>query len=306
MQRTIKNKPDLILMSDKHLREPDAQPICRLDNAWETQWIKLDFITSLQDKYGCPVVNAGDLFDKWKPSPYLLSKVMEHLPNQFLSIYGQHDLPEHNFKLRYKSGIRTLETAFKLQTLGKYTNLTHLKFCVYGCNWKESPVSDVNPNIINVLVWHTFTYQGKEPWPGCTDPKAKTLLRKYPQFDLILTGDNHTPFVEEFEGRLLVNPGSIMRMDADQINHRPRVYLWYAETNTVEPVYIPINPAIDVISREHLEHKKQRDKRINAFIDRLDNDWKVELSFENNLKAFQQQNKVDEQVMGIIYKSLEV
>ena len=61
-----------------------------------------------------------------------------------------------------------------------------------------------------------------------------------------------------------MNPGSIYRMEASQENHKPRVYLWYAETNTVEPVYIPIESG--VISREHLETKEERDIRINAFI----------------------------------------
>ena len=94
MTRGNKN-PNLIITSDWHLRE--TNPICRLDDfVEETQWKKVNFISDLQKKYGCPVVHAGDLFDKWKPSPELLTKTMQHIPNDFHTIYGQHDLPNHN------------------------------------------------------------------------------------------------------------------------------------------------------------------------------------------------------------------
>jgi DNA repair exonuclease SbcCD nuclease subunit len=132
---------------------------------------------------------------------------------------------------------------------------------------------------------------------------AAKLLRKYSDYDLIVTGDNHKPFVEEYQGRLLVNPGSIMRMDADQINHRPRVYLWFADTNTVEPMYIPIEN--NVISREHLEIKQQRESRIDAFISKLDGDWSASMSFESNLLEFEKSNNIRKDIMDIVYKAIE-
>ena len=119
-----------------------------------------------------------------------------------------------------------------------------------------------------------------------------------------MTGDNHKSFVQEYEDRLLVNPGSLMRMDADQIEHKPRVYLWYSETNTVEVVYIPIKD--NVISRKHLDVVEQRNKRIDAYVSRLNNKWEVTMSFEKNLEVFEKENNVDKSVMDIIYRSLEV
>ncbi|MFA5152430.1 MAG: metallophosphoesterase [Clostridia bacterium] len=300
----MKNNPSAILCSDIHLREREANPVCRLDSYWDAQWKKLDFISELQQEYDCPVLCGGDLFDKWKPSPELLSKTMEHLPDDFMSIYGQHDLPQHNFELRHKSGIFTLEMARDLNTLGYFENHKNVKFQVYGCNWKESPPTEVDSRVKNILVWHIGTYQGKEPYPGCSDPKAGTLLRKYPQYDLILTGDNHKPFVEEFEGRLLVNPGSMMRMDADQIDHKPRVYLWYAETNTVEPVYLPIEK--NVISREHLTIQTEKENRMEAFISQIDTNWEITLNFEDNLVEYEKVNKTRKPIMDIIFKALEV
>jgi DNA repair exonuclease SbcCD nuclease subunit len=167
-------------------------------------------------------------------------------------------------------------------------------------NWgMEVPVQDNN----KILVWHVFTYDGAEPWPDCTAPKGNKLLKQYPEYDLIVTGDNHQPFVQEYKGRILVNPGSLSRQRASE-THLPRVYLYNAESNTVEPVYIPIED--NVISREHLVKEEQRNDRIDSFVSQLSENWKASLSFEDNLQKFEKKNKVRQSVMSIVYKSTEV
>lgn len=291
MRRKSVRKADAIFTSDWHIREDT--PTCFTGDFAKEQWDSLQFVSDLQIKHDCPVFHAGDLFHHWKPSPWLLSKTMEFLPNQFYTIYGQHDLPQHNWELRDKSGIYTLERAGKLQVLD-------------GCHYGQDPSE--NSLFINgkyktydILVWHHLTYQQK-PFPGAEGGNARGLLRKYPQFDVILTGDNHTPFVEEYKGRVLVNPGSLTRQTASQANHKPRVYLWYSDTNTVIPVYIPISE--NTITRDHIEKTEERDARIDAFISQLNNDWEVALSFEENLKQFEKTNKTKPQVMQIIYKAI--
>ncbi|MFA5934990.1 MAG: metallophosphoesterase [Candidatus Paceibacterota bacterium] len=311
MERTKKNNQNIysiegvsaILCGDIHLRED--VPICRTDDFWATQWKKIDFISDLQKQCNCPVLCSGDLFDYWKPSPNLLSMASEHLPDQFYSIYGQHDLPQHSMELNYKSGLYNLWKNGKVTILdGNCTNDSDYPFLVEGCSFGAIPSKEgIKRAAVNILVWHKMFYQGKLPWPGCTDPLGAGLLRKYPQYSLICTGDNHKPFVEEYQGRILVNVGSMMRTTADQTDFRPRVWLWYAETNTVVPVYLPIEEG--VISREHLEVQEQRENRIDAFISRLNTDWKASLSFEENLEIFKAENQVRKSVMDILYKSLE-
>ena len=102
-------KADGILCGDLHLTEDT--PICRTDNFQEAQWRKLTFIKQLQEEHDCPVLCAGDLLDFWKPSPFLLSKIIEHLPKQFYTVLGNHDLPQHSLELLEKSGIYTLQMA---------------------------------------------------------------------------------------------------------------------------------------------------------------------------------------------------
>lgn len=280
-------KADAILTGDWHLQ--DKQPVARTDNFWETQWSKLDFLSELQKEHDCTVLHSGDLFDDWKPSLALLAKTIEHLLEKFWTVYGNHDLPQHNIDLAYKCGINVLEKALRLSVLS-------------AGHWGSDALSNYTLGGRLIHVQHIMTYQGRKPWPGCTDPTAFRLLRKHPQFDLILTGHNHKPFVEYYEGRCLVNPGSIFRLESDQKDFKPRVYLWYADTNTVEPVYLPIK---DVITDEHITEKKERDERVDAFITQLDTDWTAKLSFEDNLEEMRKAGSIKKPILDIIYKAME-
>jgi DNA repair exonuclease SbcCD nuclease subunit len=290
MERRIKSYKTIsaILTSDWHLREDT--PVCRTDDYWLAQWQKVDFISDLQKKYDCPILHGGDLFDHWKPSPNLLRETILHIPDQFFTVYGQHCLPAHSLELVDKCGINVLQAAGKLTILE-------------GCHWGQNPTkSSLLLNNKSILVWHKMVWKDKKPYPTCTDLPASITLDKY-KYDLLLFGDNHKTFTETLEGRVLVNPGSMMRMDADQVDHRPCVFLWFAEDNTVEQVFIPIEQG--VISREHLEIKEQRETRIDAYVERLNDDWEVALSFEHNVEAYKEVNEVRPSVLEIVYKAME-
>ncbi len=292
-------KPTAIITGDWHLR--DDHPVCRTDDFEKSQWKKVDFIAELGAKYQCPVIHTGDLFNHWKPSPYLITQTMRHLPDNFWTVYGNHDLPQHSLELADKCGMNVLAEAGKLVILP------------YGTHWGQKPIGASFPSYQGqfaenvsrkVLVWHVMTWLKELPWPGCTDAPALQLLKDHPEYDLIATGHNHKSFVAGLKGRLLINPGGITRQAADQADFKPAVYVWYAEGNTYERVELPIEHG--VVTREHIEIREQRDERIAAFVDRLDDDWEVSMSFEENLERFRATNNIRESVMKIIYESLEL
>ncbi len=289
MKRTKVNKADAILTADYHLREDN--PICRIDYFLDTQIQKMKFIQQLQVKHNCPVIHAGDLFNHWKASPYLITLALNYLPKNMFAVAGNHDLPNHNIDLLDKSALNTLIHAKAINYLT-------------GTHWGQKPKNEsLTIEGRKILVWHVMTWKDDPPWPGCTDPKAKDLLEEFLQYDLIVTGHNHNSFVEELNGRILINPGSITRQTADQEFYQPKVFLWYAKTNSVEPILIPIEKG--VISREHIEHKEERDLRIKAFVERLTNDWEVGVSFEANLERFQKENKIRSSVMQIVRAAID-
>ena len=278
-----------ILTSDWHLREDT--PVCRTDNFQHAQWKKVRFIKKLQRRYNCPILHAGDLYDHWKTSPWLIGKTLKAIPDEFYSVYGNHDLPQHSMDLVDKCGMYVLAN-------------TKIKALEFGY-WNDVPV-DGSGLVLGgkrVFVWHKCVFQLKQEWMGSESAThARKILKKYPQFDLIVTGDNHQAFVEEYKGRILVNPGPITRQSASQIDFRPRVYLWYSD-NTVKPIYLPIEEG--VVSRDHLEKIEARNDRIDAFISSLNNDWEGKSTFQENLKLFERKNKVNSKVIEIIYEAID-
>ena len=208
-------------------------------------------------------------------------------------IPGNHDLKNHSLDLLDKTGLNTLEEAGSIEILK-----TELE-TIYS--YKVEVIKDITEpygekevigkvGLIHKLIGHSQS-----------DTSAKDILKKHPEFDLIVSGDNHQSFVEEYKGRILVNPGSLTRQSAShQDDHTPCVYLWYAEDNTVEKVEIPHDK--NVISREHLESKEKNDERMEAFVKRLTDDYEINLSFENNLTQYFENNRTRKAVKEMVYE----
>lgn len=281
---------DLIITSDWHLRE--TPPVSRVDDFEKTMWQKVDFISELQKKYDCPVIHAGDLFDRWKPSPYLLAKTIQHLPNDFHTIYGNHDLPQHNLELKDKCGIFVLEMARKLKIInGRHWNM----------DFNDNQYFEYKNRKIHVA--HVMTYQGAKPYPNCTDFPASKILRKYKGFDLIITGHNHQQIVEEYNGSVLLNPGAILRLNSNEQEFTPCVWLWNAEENKLKKVPIPVDKSAVQVPKNRVQ-REERNERIDAFISKLNNDWGNEMDFEINVRNAIAVNDVSKEVQSIIYQSI--
>lgn len=326
MKRT-RNKPnkpsgpaDAVLVSDLHLT--DATPVSRTDNYTEAQICKLQFLQSLSAKNNnCPILCAGDVFDHWKASPWLCSLAFTYLPRPFISIPGQHDLPGHSLKEFPRSALGLMEevcdpeefTIISLfgQAVVHKTPEGVKDLFILGVPFGElkawegrNPKFEFSPGYRYVLMLHELTWQGKRPHWDKNSWTDVELLDKFGEyFDLIITGDNHGGFATHQGGSWLVNPGSMMRRNADQAEYRPRCYLYYAEENELTPVYFPIEKGVH--NREHLDVKKERDERIAAYIERMNQDWEVGLSFQRNLEAFFKENSTPRKVREIISCHLE-
>jgi DNA repair exonuclease SbcCD nuclease subunit len=287
--------PDAIITADIHLRED--QPICRTDNYWEEQERKLLWLSQLQEAWECPILDAGDIFQHWKPSPYLLQWALRHLPNGIITVPGNHDLPSHSLDLYDKSGLSVLEEAGKVKVLKAGEVLEGEGMIVRGFPWGIEPQDCTDAS---VALCHYMTYIGRSPFPGCTDPGADKFLKSMSGYDLVITGHNHKTFTVEKDGRMLVNPGSLTRHKADQVDHKPCVFLWYADKNRVEQKFIPITEG--VVSREHLDVVEHKDVRIDAFVNKLNSGpGDIGLSFEENIETFLSTNRIRKGTKDMIW-----
>ena len=303
--------PTLILSADWHIRSDVSEN--RIDDFLREQERKIDFILDMSNKYCCPIVVAGDIGDKSKWENWLLEKYIKkfkaHSQN-ILVLPGQHDLPNHRLDKLSESGLGVLAASkaiiklTRLNLLGSVASwLSPFPFgkelCPIGI------IKEKNSQYKNIAVTHQLISQSRL-WEGQENfVSAKSLLKKFPEYDLIVSGDNHQSFIEKYEGRLLVNPGSIMRSTIAQINHKPKVYLWSAEDNEVKAIEIPIRSAKKVFDLFVMKKQDKRDERMSAFVESLKFDCEFKMSFKDNLDKFLNENKVEQGIKNKIFMSLE-
>ena len=300
-------KVSAILSADWHIR--NDIPECRTDDFISAQWNKIKFIFSLAEKYNCSIFVSGDLGHKsiW-PDELKIEFIRQR--NLFIaypliiSIVGQHDIPNHRIAEINKSTYGVLKEDKTITDLSEIEGLYKLNdFSIapfpYGI---EIKVYRKREGQKLIAMTHQLVIKNTKDWP---DQKAQTgynLLKKYPCYDLILSGDNHKTFTCEYEGRILVNPGSITRQRSDQIDHKTCVFLWYAETNEVEQIFLPIEEG--VVSKEHIEVKEQNSQAMDAYVSRLKQGDEVSLSFEDNLEEFLRTNRVQKRVEEKIWRAV--
>jgi|SRR6185369_5350331 len=305
-----KNRRDRILaifVSDMHLRE--TAPECRKDDFLEAQTKKLRWLSKLQVQNNCPVLVAGDLFDYWKPSPWLLAYALRELPSGIIAIPGQHDLPAHSLEQIEKSGIQVLADAGKIDLLlGTDEDSCDINGMMYqGFPWGvELKGTDRGfGESIAIALVHKLIYKAKElPFPGADEVgySVRGIVKQLPGFNIIITGDNHQTIFAQVNDTIVVNCGSFMRTTAAQADHEPSVFLLHENFNVTQ-LKIPISK--DVISREHIDRKKQKETRISAFAERLNKRVEIGLSFEHNLKKVIRKNNISKAVQSKVWEVLD-
>ncbi len=318
MKRTRGNSDriaDAILTADLHLT--DKTPTARTDDYIEAQKSKLWFLSDLSRKNNnCPIICSGDIFDSWRASPWLCGFAYSNIPGPFITIPGNHDLPMHNLLYYDKSGLSLIEEVRGDIIVLKNSGIDFKGLQIIGVPAGELEsfdpnnveiISDGVPVQRRVLLLHELIWE-ERGWLEARigGETGKELLdRLGALFDLIVSGDNHQSFIYNIEaGRsLLVNPGSMMRIHADQEDFKPKCYLYYASDNSTKEVRFPIQRG--VISTEHIEKRKERDERISAYIERMNQHWEIGLSFRNNLESFFNENQTPKKVRDVIWAHLE-
>lgn len=289
--RKQNKKPIAIVCSDLHLS--DKPPLCR---AGEKDWFgvmkrNIKFITGLSAENECPIILAGDVFDYWRPSNQLINEVagwFEENPIYFIA--GQHDLEGNNMNNYFNSGLSILAEMCDWWLLSaKGLRIFETNFIVYGYNYGEE-IQDKKSHCKSICVLHKLTYMDD----------AHILLKKLKSFDIVITGDNHERFTVGENNQTLINPGSMMRIKADQEDYQPKVCLLLPEA--ISEKKLPIEK--DIFSREHIEVANNLEESLNTFIKVLKNKMEVGELFENNLINYIRAQAVEQQVKDLIWEAV--
>ena len=285
----------MIFSADIHARY--LRPKARKDNYLETQDKKLRFLCQLAQK-SPPWLISGDLFNNAHPGDWILGYIISLFKEYNVCpavIPGQHDMPDHSLEIMKKdSGLNVLKAAgviSLLPTEEKDGGFLWDDDLIYGCPYGQQPPTIEEEGWNKILLWHNMVIKDDPLWNKQIASTGERILRKYPMFDIICTGDNHNTFVCENKGRFLVNPGSMMRMKTNQKDHKPCVFRW--DKGNLEQIFLPIEE--DVFDDSHITEKEEKENRLDGFITKL-NEIRPELnenssvSFKGNLKNFFQVN----------------
>lgn len=254
-----------VALADLHLLFNN--PVCRMDNLVAVQWEKLTYVFEYAANREAHVLIAGDIHVT-SNNYSLLNQLIQFLREyrsrgvRVFCVYGQHDLKYRNPD---DTNLQILINSGYVEQLGDKPVSFHVNKDVHHRLWGSSWMSPI-PSMqdkapTDILVIHDSISPAKI-YPGQQNTDAKKFLKTYPSFDIVICGDIHRTFIEENQGRTIVNPGPLLRREADEYNmvHRPGFFYFDLDKAHVEFVVVPHEPSSKVITRQHIEKKKAKEQ----------------------------------------------
>ena len=291
-----------LVSSDWHFRMD--KPRCRVDEDWfGTQRDRARWLVSQINKYECPMFDAGDTIDSGVIPPLLENMLIEEFNKTKYSIYsiaGNHTLLYHSINHLKKGSYWVLNQAKAITHIEGTQPLNNLQGFVDDTNITAFQYGEKMVNGTGIAVCHRLVFPNEPPPYLPSAVNAKDLLDMY-DYDIILSGDNHMAFFTEHNGKVLINGGGILRQTADKKYQTPQIFLY--EDGVITAIEVPVN--IENVQQEYLLEEKDRDNRINTFVERVQVSHDLGLNFVDNVEASLKETPLEDSVVQIIYKALK-
>ena len=277
-------KPIAIFMSDLHLSL--TPPACRADKDWlAVQAGYLEQVDALREgDTEIPIIIAGDIFDRWNPPNELVHFALRHLPDNVMSIPGQHDLPNHRIDDMFRSGYGVLVEARKLQHIaGRKEMQGPGNTRISGFGWgQEITRPRTKDNAFQIAVIHKYIWAGDRKYPDApADCEVTGMQKQFAGYDMVVAGDNHKGFlVTQSSGTRVLNCGGFIRRKSDEIDYRPCVGLLF-ELGTVKRH--KLDTSADVFQSEVAAHPETA-VDLQSFIQGLEELGEHGLNFREMVK----------------------
>jgi hypothetical protein len=227
-------QPTVIALAVADLHLGDSVPVARsAEGDWEQVQIRsLKQLCKYQLRYDCPVLIAGDLFDKPSVQPWCVNMALRHLPQKCYAIPGNHDLKNHNYADIRLTSFWTLVEGGRLTLVepgrpkeieGAYPIRLH----GFPCGVPVKPLSQPHDMFVEVALVHDYIWSGETTgYQGAPDDKFVGVFGKVTVgYDVVLVGDNHMSFLVAD----ILNCGCFQRRKADEKNLTPCVGLLYSD-----------------------------------------------------------------------------
>jgi len=307
----MKPKVIAILTSDYHLSH--KPPIWRSNEPdwYEAMLRPLGEIQELSEEYDCPVLCAGDIFDKWNSPAELINFAMKHLPRQLYAIPGQHDLPNHNLQELYRSSFASLTLSGSID-FAKMFGINNMIVQCFYFGQKIGITESSSKGTLDVALVHDYVWMGKHKYPNAPEEKEIPNGRKKPNkymingkyygYDVIVYGDNHKSFLTHIGKTTIFNCGTLMRRKSDEVDYKPQVGLLYSD-GSVEPHYLDISKDKHLTADE-VKEAKLEEVDMEIFAEELRKLGSSALDFADAIQQFWTKNKTPKKVKDIILKAM--
>jgi DNA repair exonuclease SbcCD nuclease subunit len=284
-----------------------------LDDYYITQLRKLNQALDIFSKEDCHcVIQVGDMFD----SPTVSNKIIASIIStfkirtfeedfEFYACWGQHDIAGHSAKTLPNSPLSVLEASgvLKLTDFDTAIQINKDKF-LYGSSFGEDVPEVENKKAFNILATHKMIGD-RELYPGQELENPKAFLKKYPDFNLVVCGDYHYRFLTEYDGRVILNPGALMRKTISKfdLEHKPGIFIVDTDDMSTKfsPVDIePVEKVFDLSREEKCDNQKLLD-----FITNLAKNSNSNCNWKSLLCKILKDMNCSEDVKNIIDSSIE-
>lgn len=294
-----------LCISDLHITKEKPRNRTEINYWEEAVKPKLDFIFNYFKEHECDfILCGGDLLDKPVVSNAIISYLVPYW-GDILTTLGQHCLMNRNLNDECSiSLLNQIEVVDILSSRSKksFVNIDDVIY-VYGCGYEEEIPEIKYPGAFNILLLHQLVSKTDE-WNKKVSYTGTKQLFKKTKFDIIVTGDNHSSFADNQKDRWILNSGSMMRKNIDQLNHKPCFFILNTDTVQVEQVFIPCRSSEEAFKIEKYTEEKEISLDLKAFEEELSRkDYKPEFNFLNDL--YTRIDDVDEDVKNITEEAIQ-
>lgn len=265
-------------------------------------------LQDLKDKYRCPILCCGDVFDTWRTSPELINFALGHLPEMY-AVPGNHDLPYHSYAEIHKSPFWTLVQARRIHLLGsrKPVEVGHGLIC-YGTPY-GFPIQRPKERTslcLNVGVIHHYIWTRDKGCPGAAvEDRVGKMMKHLKGYDVAVFGDNHQGFVASKSDCPVFNCGAFMRRKMDEINYKPMVGMLLAG-GSIEPHYLDVSDDkyINITEAARLVEKAS-DVDATKLIEELRLGAEKSINFVEAVKRYLIDNGIGRRIKQVVLLALE-
>jgi len=303
----------ILEIGDLHLSL--RKPTNRLDKDYlGTILNKLDQCYQIAYSENCSaIVQVGDFFDTPIICDRLKTILIEKMKSWVIpvyAIYGQHDISGHNASTFQRSPLRLLEASGILSILDNSETICYSQILdksgdvvsMYGASFgQDIPVPQVSHEF-NVLVIHAMI--GNKPlFPGHELKHPKAFLKQHPEYDLVLVGDYHYAFEQEYQGRWMLNAGALIRKTISQRDQEliPSVKIFDTVKKEVKTIPLKVDDVDSILNINTKKKETDSNEDLQEFIKSLREEGSGQkVNWQTLLLDVYRERKINKNVRQII------